>query len=67
MNYFRMREWYIYIYYMKICYKCGLNKSYDSFYKRKTNDDGYRNTCKVCESLSKKKSQKKYIEKNSGL
>jgi hypothetical protein len=49
---------------MKICFKCGLNKSYDLFYKRKTNIDGYRNTCKSCESIGKKKSQKKYFENN---
>lgn len=33
----------------KICKKCGVSKSLDSFSKRKDSKDGYGNSCKECE------------------
>jgi hypothetical protein len=32
----------------KICKKCNINKDLSSFYKCKTNIDGYENSCKDC-------------------
>jgi len=63
----RMRGRYFYIYFMKICNKCNLSKDFEFFYKRHTNKDGYRNTCKECELDSKRKSNQKYYEKNKEI
>lgn len=35
---------------MKTCIKCKENKSLDSFYPRKDNKEGFRNSCKMCHS-----------------
>lgn len=34
----------------KKCRRCGLEKSLDEFYVKKTNSDGYRSYCKLCDS-----------------
>lgn len=40
---------------VKVCSKCGEEKSLDEFYKREGARDGHRADCKVCkESVSKK-------------
>jgi hypothetical protein len=36
---------------MKICTKCGVEKSLDEFYKSKMGKDGYRGDCKTCHKL----------------
>lgn len=35
----------------KICSKCGIEKPFDNFYKRKDSKDGYRNDCKDCKNI----------------
>ena len=49
---------------MKLCNKCNKEKELNRFYKKKSNKDGYRNTCKECELDGKKLSNKKYYEEN---
>jgi len=44
---------------MKTCIKCGVEKNFDHFNKRKDSEDGYRNTCKEC--------KKKYVDENKEL
>ena len=44
----------------KICTKCNLIKSLDSFYIRKDSKDGYRNSCKECDL----KKSKNYYKDN---
>lgn len=39
---------------MKICNSCGLEKTYESFYRDSSKKDGYRTTCKECKSLCDK-------------
>jgi hypothetical protein len=59
----------------KCCTKCGLEKPLDEFYKRSDTKDGYRKSCKLCDSTritnkrkeninSFKEYQKKYRENN---
>ena len=44
---------------MKICKKCGLEKEFIEFYKRKGSKDGYRNECIICN----KNSRNKFLDK----
>lgn len=44
----------------KKCYKCGLDKPYDSFYKDPNGKYGLSSKCKVCSSAT----FKEYWEKN---
>ena len=36
---------------MKVCTKCGVEKSFDEFSKRKQSKDGYRSCCKECTKI----------------
>ena len=40
---------------MKICSKCKENKSHNEFYKDKDSKDGFRSSCKSCNSTMCKK------------
>lgn len=43
---------------MKVCTKCGEEKSYTEFQKRFGSKDGYRNECKACKSNADSKARK---------
>lgn len=51
----------------KVCNKCGLEKSLDSFYKEERRKDGHNSTCKVCLSEYKKSLISKNQQKNSSI
>ena len=51
---------------MKYCIKCKLFKDYFNFCKNKQTKDGYAVYCKMCFSLIKKKSDKKYAKSQKG-
>lgn len=36
---------------MKVCKKCGVNKTFEEFYKHKLTSDGRRGECKACVKL----------------
>ena len=46
---------------MKQCNKCLVEKEFTSFWKRKSSQDGYQNTCKQC--LNEYKKDRKEISK----
>lgn len=37
----------------KVCSKCGIEKSLDQFYKRKSSKTGYYSECKTCHDLQR--------------
>lgn len=47
----------------KKCFKCGLTKPLDLFYKHKTMLDGYLNKCKYCTKTDVSAHREKNIEK----
>jgi hypothetical protein len=50
---------------MKKCVKCGVEKPFEDFNKRKGSKDGYRNDCKKCKNGEKSKENcKKYYRNN---
>jgi hypothetical protein len=47
---------------MKKCKKCNLEKTIEEFVKRKDSKDGYRHTCKECNSKYKKEYRNNNLE-----
>lgn len=50
---------------MKICNKCGLEKTHADFYKHKITSDGLRGSCKACIKLHNKNYHKENKERNN--
>lgn len=48
----------------KCCNKCGVEKSFDLYYKQTKSKDGYQHTCKLCMADFFKKNHIKRVEKN---
>jgi hypothetical protein len=47
---------------MKKCFKCGIEKSLDEFYKHSQMGDGHLNKCKECTKLDTKANYRKNIQ-----
>ena len=48
---------------MKTCSCCKLEKTFEDFYKNKSQKDGYQNNCKKCMNIANNKWQRKNKEK----
>jgi transposase-like protein len=51
---------FFYIYYMKKCSRCNIEKDLKYFYKKKSSKDGFRSECKECDYHYSKKYKIKY-------